>query len=378
MSKQVNSFADASWVRSREKIGRMADRIGDHFPHCSEQGVYQLAEPSWWTAGFWPGLLWLIDRDQPDEQLRGIAQQCEESLDGPLQAFERLDHDLGFMWSLTSVAQYKLLGTPASKRRALTAASHLAGRFNIQGRYIRAWNPWWEGNDNSGYAIIDCLMNMPLLYWASEVTGDPRFRHVAMAHTDTTLKHFIRTDGSVHHIIRFDPDTGEAVEAIGGQGYAAESAWSRGTAWALYGLTLGYKYTKNEDYLSAAKKVAHFFIANLPADGVPEWDFRLPTSFERKGLKDSSAGACAASALLELSRLVTPEEADVYYRHGAQLLRSLDERCGTWDVPEEEGLLRHGTGNYPEGRYIDVSLIYGDYFFVEGLAKLRGQTELFW
>ncbi len=370
------AYAAAVWERVVRKTGVLAGRIGSQFPHAAPGGVYELAEPHWWTAGFWPGLLWLLYRDGGEASLRQLAEECERRLDEPLQSYERLDHDLGFMWSLTSVANYKLTGNPESRRRALQAASHLLGRFNLQGRYIRAWNPWREGERNEGLAIMDCMMNLPLLYWASEESGDPRFRHVAVAHATTTLRHFVRADGSTHHVIRFDPETGEVAEALGGQGYAPQSAWSRGSSWALYGFTLSYKYSGDRSFLDAAKKVAHYFIANLPEDGVPEWDFRLPAGVRR--YKDSSAGACAASGLLELARLVPEEEAELYYRHGARLVRSLESVCGRWEEDAPEGLLQHGTGHYPEQKNLDVPLIYGDYFFVEALAKLRGRRDIFW
>lgn len=280
------------------------------------------------------------------------------------------------MWTLTSVASFKLLGSETSQLRALKAANYLAARFNLKGRYIRAWNPWYEGNENAGWAIIDCCMNMPLLFWASETSGDPRFRHIAEAHMDTVLTHFVRPDGSVYHIIRFDPVTGERMEGLGGQGYAPESAWSRGTAWAIYGLTLAYHHTGKLDYLHAAKRVTHFFLAQLPEDYVPHWDFRAPA--EARIYRDSSAGACAASGLLLLAEKLGETEGEVYRGSAERILGSLYQNYGTWDDSNEEGLLLHGTSHYPEGRNIDVPLIYGDFFYVEGLARLKGKGPFYW
>ncbi|MCI3927067.1 glycoside hydrolase family 88 protein [Paenibacillus sp. TRM 82003] len=354
-----------------------SERIGDRFPHASVDGSYKLEPAHWWTAGFWPGLLWLLYRDTGNERFRTIAESCEAQLDSVIADYYKLDHDIGFMWTLTSVARFKLLGEADSKRRALLAANLLSARFNIEGRYIRAWNPWRPGDRNEGWAIIDCMMNLPLLHWASDETGDPRFKHVAKAHADTVLEHFIRPDGSVYHIVIFDPATGERIGANGGQGYAEESAWSRGAAWALYGMALSYQHTGDERYLAAAKRVAHFFIANLPEDDVPHWDFRLPEGIEK--YRDSSAGACAACGLLLLSKQVGAVEAELYRAPAERMLRSLYENYGAWDT-EEEGLILHGTSHYPEGKNVDVPLIYGDYFFAEGLATLlgHGQEELFW
>ncbi len=369
-------WVEEAWRRTLAKTKWTNERIGASFPHASQGGRYVLEEPYWWTAGFWPGMLWLLYEGGGDEEFRRAAEACEEKLDAVLDGYDRLDHDLGFMWLLTSVANDKLNGGEASRRRAFKAANYLAGRFNPQGRYIRAWNPWNEGEDNSGYAIIDCAMNVNLLYWAFRESGDLRYKHVAEAHMGTVLKHFIRPDGSVRHIVRFDPETGEVAEYIGGQGFGPESAWSRGTAWALYGLALAYHHTGREEYANGAKQVAHFFLSQLPEDRVPHWDFRAPE--ETKHLRDSSAGACAACGLLLLGSLLPEAERDSYRIAGERILESLYVRYGSFEDPAEEGLILHGTSHYPERKNMDVPLIYGDYFFVEGLARLRGARMIPW
>lgn len=370
------AWVEEAWQKVNSKVERTSVRIGANFPHASVKGNYHLESPSWWTAGFWPGLLWLLYRDTKNNSFKEIAEKCEEQLDHVITDYYKLDHDMGFMWTLTSVARYKLLNDQDSKRRALLVANLLMGRFNASGNYIRAWNPWHEDEDNAGWAIIDCLMNLPLLFWATEITGDPRYSIVAKKHGETVLEHFIRKDGSVYHIIRFDPETGERVEAIGGQGFAPESAWSRGASWAVYGLSLLYKYTKEDKYLQAAKNVSHFFLANLPEDYVPHWDFRLPENITKH--RDSSAGAIAACGLLLLSQQVSETESKIYKESGIKMIKSLYENYGAWGTLEEDGLILEGTSHYPEGKNIDVPLIYGDYFFVEGLAVLKGNRQLFW
>jgi len=370
------TWVDEAWAKSLDKTLRNSVRIGGRFPHASKGGVYELAGPEWWTAGFWPGMLWLLYGESGREELRTLAQECEDQLDAVLDAYVRLDHDLGFMWTLTSVANYKLTGSDVSRIRAMKAANYLAARFNLKGRYIRAWNPWREGERNEGIAIIDCCMNTPLLFWASRTSGDPRYAHIAEAHLDTVLRHFIREDGSVYHMINFNPETGEMLEGLGGQGYASESAWSRGSAWAIYGLTLAYHHTGKREYLTAAQRTATFFLSRLPEDHVPAWDFRAPK--ELQSLRDSSAGSCAASGLLLLAEKSGGEDADFYRAWGERILKSLFEKYGDWDNPVEEGLLLHGTSNYPQGTNIDVPLIYGDYYFVEGLARLKGCGPFYW
>jgi unsaturated chondroitin disaccharide hydrolase len=369
-------WVQRAWTHTVNKVAITSKRIGDGFPHASVDGRYKLEPASWWTAGFWPGLLWLIYRDTKDESLKQLAESCEKQLDQVIADYYKLDHDIGFMWTLTSVARYKLLGSDDSKRRALLAANLLAARFNVAGNFIRAWNPWREGDCNEGWAIIDCMMNLPLLYWASKETGDPRYKHVAIRHADMVLEHFIRPDGSVNHIVIFDPETGEKLGVNGGQGYAPESAWSRGTAWAIYGMSLSYHHTGKEEYLLAAKRVAHFFVSNLPEDYVPYWDFRLPEDVP--AYRDSSAGACAACGLLLLAEQVTVHEAPLYRKAGERILYSLYVNYGSWESDEEEGLIMHGTSHYPERKNIDVPLIYGDYYFVEGISRLKGHRELIW
>ncbi|GBG08407.1 glycosyl hydrolase [Paenibacillus agaridevorans] len=364
-------WVDEAWSKMVEKIDQTSPIIGAGFPHVSKEGKYDCTGPHFWTAGFWPGLLWLVFRDTNNGELKRIAEACESAMDACIDEYRNLHHDVGFMWSLTSVANYKLTGSEESKLRALKAAAWLASRFNIRGNFIRAWN----GESRTGLAIIDCMMNLSLLFWASDAIKDPRYKHIAVEHANTVLREFIREDGSVYHIVQFDPETGERVGALGGQGFAPESAWARGAAWALYGLAICYKYTKEDKYLQGSKKVAHFFLANLPEDLVPYWDFRLTT--QEGAPRDSSAASIAASGLLLLAELLPAEEGRLYGTAARRMLKSMADHYVIWDA-SDEAILPHGTGHWPAGKNIDVGLIYGDYYFVEALSKLRGQTELFW
>jgi len=364
------SFYIKAWEDSVNKVKETSKRIGASFPHACKNGFYDNSYPSWWTNGFWPGILWLMYKVEKEESFAEIAKEVENKLDEVIQNYYGIDHDAGFLWILSSVAQYKILKSEKSKQRALHVANLLAGRFNPKGSFIRAWN----GEGKEGWAIVDCLMNLPLLYWASEETRDPRYRHIAQAHADMALKYFVREDGSVCHIVSFDPENGEFIEVKGGQGYAPSSSWSRGTAWALYGFALSYKYTKDERYLNAAKKVAHYFVSALPADYVPYWDFRINPEGEPR---DTSAAAIAASGLIEISRLVSDGEKQMYLDSAQKILKSLYENYSNFGK-SDESLLREGTSNKPEKTNINVGLIYGDYFFVEALYKLLGNSELFW
>ena len=362
-------WANEIWQNIIKKVEHTSKRISDSFPHISKDGKYDDNDLDWWTNGFWPGLLWLIYTDTRDDGLKNIAELCEEKLGKPLFEYEKLHHDVGFMYELSAVANYRLTGNKKSRIRGLVAASHLASRFNIKGNFIRAWNN--EPNvDVSGWAIIDCMMNLPLLYWASEQLNDPRYKHIAMAHADTVMREFVRADGSVNHIVCFDPETGECIGNKGGQGYAEGSSWSRGQAWALYGFVLSYIYTGKQEYLETAKKIAHYFLSNISDDYIPLCDFRAP---KEPIIKDSTAGAIAACGLIEISRLVKPFESEMYMNNAIKILKALEEKCVNWNF-DEEAILTMGTVAYD--RNINVPIIYGDYFFAEAISKLKGAKIL--
>lgn len=368
------NWADEALYRSLLKTEQNIIRIGKRFPHVAYDGVYNNEPASCWTSGFWPGLLWLLYEKTGAEAALSLARKLEECLDGVLDGFVTLHHDVGFMWLLSAVKDYKLTGNEPSRIRGLKAASHLAGRFNPAGRFIRAWTD--EVNPNSkGWVIIDSMMNIPLLFWASKELKDPRFFHIAAAHADTVLKHFIRPDHTSAHIISFDPYTGERMEELGGQGKSPGSAWARGQAWAIYGMAAAYRETGNTAYLTASVNVADYYLAHLPEDKVPYWDFR--TDDQDKWVLDSSASACAASGLVELAGLVRDAEEREYYRSQAlAILKGLYENYTDYSEGQQ-GILLNGTVNYAGKKHVNVPIIYGDYFFVEALIKLEHEVHVF-
>ncbi|CAG7636195.1 glycoside hydrolase family 88 protein [Paenibacillus allorhizosphaerae] len=365
------AYIDNVMQRLQTKVDRMIEQIGAKCPHVAkEDGQYDDTPSHAWTSGFWPGLLWIMHDVTGKPHYRDAAWSWDENIEqwlaGPLVGpGQGLHHDVGFQFLPTAVIKHTLTGDEDGLRRGLQAANFLAGRFNPAGSFIRAWN-----RDHIGWAIVDCMMNLSILFWASESSRDPRFKHIAVAHANTALRHFVRPDGSTNHIVVFDPETGEAVESLGGQGYGPHSAWSRGASWAIYGFANTYRYTADQRYLEAAKRVAHFFLASLPDDHVPHWDFRTETLEGEP--RDSSAAAIAASGLLEIADHVPEAEARFYTQSAKKMLHSLTERYATWDRPEHEAILLHGTGNKPSEMNIDVSLIYGDYYYVESFAKLSG------
>lgn len=383
MTRKTNAFdarVPALWEKTLAKTERMKARLGRTVPHATKDGVYDDTRIDWWTSAFWPGMLWIAYDMTGNAAFREAAWDYDERMERRFLEPNRFHHDVGFQFLPTAVMKHRLTGDEDARRRGLFAANFLAGRFNLAGGFLRAWNDVDDPNvwnrDNAGWAIIDSMMNVPLLFWASAETGDPRFRHVALAHSDTVLRRFVREDGSVAHISRFDPATGSFLGWIGGQGFAPDSAWSRGAAWALHGLAVAGRYSGEARYVDASRRIADFFLASLEEDGVPLWDFRVePRAGEPR---DTSAAACAASGLLELAALL-PEPDGAAYREAADLLlAALADGYASWDDPSYDGLLREATGHRPEGTNVGVSLIYGDYFFVEALAKRAGwQRRIF-
>lgn len=328
---------------------------------------------SWWTNGFWAGMLWLMYHETKNESYKEIANISENRLDTAFEFYEGLHHDVGFMWLLSSVANYRLTGNLTSRKRGLHAANLLAGRYNPAGEFIRAWNDFDPNSNTKGWAIIDCMLNIPLLYWASDEIGDPRFKQIAIKHADTAMNAFVRPDGSVNHIVEFNYEEGGIVKSYGGQGYSEGSSWSRGQTWGIYGFVLSYIHTGKPEYLDTAKRIAHYFIANICDDYIPNVDFRAP---KEPALKDATAGAIAACGLIEISRHVPEYEKDLYLNAAIKILKALDKKCCNWTL-EEDSILQMCSASYHEETH-HYPIIYGDYYFMEAIYKLKGNDILLW
>lgn len=360
--------------RLLSKVEVQHDRIGDIVPYISCGGRYpedySAKNPYWWTNGFWAGMLWQMYNATGKYKFIRTAVRIEEKLEPVLSCSGKLDHDIGFLWSPTAVAHYRVTGDESAHTRAENAAVILAGRYNPAGEYIRAWN----GEANEGSLIIDSMMNLPLLYWMSEESGDPRFAAVAVRHADTTAKLLVRDDGSCRHIAMLDPENGELRAYPAGAAYSPESAWSRGHAWAIYGFALSFRHTKELRFLNTAKKIAHYFIANITRSGyVPLCDFRAPKEPARY---DTSAGACAACGLLMIAEQVNCLERDLYIYPARSILKELSRHYVNW-TDTEDGLLQMGRVSYGTGRGYD-NLIYGDYYFLEAMLMLFHRELFIW
>ena len=369
MRKTCSDFTEQTAEKLKRKMpGSLKAAEGLAFiPYTVQQGKWAPGPFDgicWWTNGFWPAEMWAMWRMTGEDAYRREAERAEEMLDGAFRDFDHLHHDVGFMWLISAGADFRMTGNDLSRKRTLLAANLLAGRFNPAG-FIRAWN-----DDHTGWAIIDCMMNLNLLYRASEMTGDPRFRKIAMIHADTAMKYFVRPDGSCNHIVIFDPENLEVKDIPAGQGYAPGSAWSRGQAWALYGFALSYLHTGRQEYLDTSMRAADSFIAYVKDDWIPRCDFRQP---EDDPLKDACAGAIAACGLLELARAT---ERKTYFDAAVNLLQALEKGCTDWNG-SEPAILKYCTGSY-HGNDHNIAMIYADFFFTEAVLKLQGDDFLFW
>lgn len=373
ISESEVKWAEEIFARMEKKLSAECDRIGSAMPYIPTDGHYSDMSKEhlgWWTNSFWAGILWQMYHATGEQKYADSAIGLEKTLEKTLENYRGLDHDLGFLWLHTAVAHYRLLGDKDAEKRGLHAAAILSSRFQPAGNYFRAWN-----RTNESEAIVDCLMNLPLLYWGSKTSGDPSWKTLAMAHADTALEHILRPDGSSNHIVKFDWETGEITEKPGGQGYAEGSSWTRGLAWAIYGTALSYRHTGKQEYLDASKRTAHYFIANAALDDYDVViDFRAP---REPVYYDNTAAVCAACGLLELSEHVGEYEKDLYVVSALRLLHKITERFCNWNV-EEDGITTAGSACYHNEKDREVPIIYGDYFLLEAVLRILDRDFLIW
>lgn len=392
-TKRTNQeWLDEVYDKIQGKMKAECARVGTMIPYSPKNGRYHDLDAAmginFWTNGFWPGILWQMYGATGDEAYRKAAEGVEDRMDAILQGFDMVDHDAGFLFLLSAVADYRKTGNPKSRSRGLHAANLLAGRYNSEGKFIRAWNdsifegadiPDWMKTDAgvSGWMIIDCMMNIPLLYWAAKEANDPRYMHVAFNHAKTAQQYVVRPDGSCNHIVAINPITGEFLDNPGGQGYEKGSSWSRGQSWAVYGFALSYRHTGDQSFLDTAKRCAHYCIANLAVNGwLPLVDYRQP---EEPLKYDSTAGMITACGLLEIAEHVGEHEKRFYTKAAYHILRACDEKFNNWD-PEVDSIVDGGTFFYhdPSGENTNVPIIYGDYYFIEAVLRLKGKALFLW
>ena len=347
--------------------------LGANFKACSsENSFYKPTDNIDWTEGFYTGELWLTYELTGDEHIKEIALS---QLDSHLERMEKrifIDHhDMGFLFSLSCVAAYKLTGSELGKKTALLAADNLISRFQKVGGFIQAWGEL--GAPDNYRLIIDCLLNLPLLYWATEVTGNERYAYCAKSHIQTALSCIIREDHSTYHTHFFNKETGKPTYGVTHQGYRDGSAWARGQAWGIYGTALSYKYIQDPTYIPLFKKITDFFLSHLPSDLVPYWDFDFTDGTTEP--KDSSAAAIAICGMLEMSKYLSAEDATYYTSTAKKMLKALVDGYAVKDPTYSNGQLLHGTyaKSSPYNTCPDIGVdecnTWGDYFYVEALDR---------
>jgi unsaturated chondroitin disaccharide hydrolase len=319
-----------------------------------------------WTSGFYSGSLWYMYDFTKDKKWEQAARKWTAGLEK--EKYNTHTHDLGFMLYCSFGNGLRLTGDPAYKEILLQGAKSLSKRFNPVTGVIKSWDHGkWQFP-----VIIDNMMNLELLFWATKVSGDSSFYKIAVSHANTTLKNHFRPDNSSYHVLNYDTLTGDVIEKITAQGYANESAWARGQAWGMYGYTVAYRETKDKRYLDQAVKIADFFLKhpNLPKDKVPYWDFNAPNIPNEE--RDASAAAIMASGLLELSVHANRKD---YKTSAEEILTSLSTPAYLASTgSNHDFILMHSVGHKPAKSEIDVPIIYADYYYIEGLLRYRNMN----
>lgn len=343
----------------------------DDFPELTRDGQWTRVPGGGWVGGHWTGLIWLSYAHSQDPALLDQALAWTKRL-APRQ-YDLGTHDLGFLFELSYILGNRLTGDPELKPPAIQAARSLIRRFNEKGRYIQAWRSIDAAPEWRGRAIIDTMMNLYLLYWAAQETSDPNFARIATAHADTVLRYQVRPDWSTAHCIDFNPDTGIFLKQDTHQGLSSTSCWSRGQAWAVYGFTETYRWTKNAAYLEAARRLAEYMLRRNPSNRVPFWDYDSPLI--PNDVRDTSAASILASALLNLGRSEPDEnQAHHWQIEASAILASLWQNY-TSRGTSEPSILLHATRSKPAG-FMDHGLVYGDYYFLEALTRLAAPELL--
>lgn len=354
------------------RIRQNYEQYSDAFPSYGDGDKRYLITPNEnWLASFWAGLLWLVYAETGDEVDLQNATRLLSSFEDRITKRIRLNHDLGFLFLLSARAQYLLQGDDDAKALMLRAADELYARFRPAGQYIQAWKEL-DNEEEAGRIIIDCMMNLPLLFLATRETGDQKYHNAALAHAKKSQQYLIREDASTYHTYLFNPSDGSPIAPKTHQGFADNSLWARGQGWAIYGFTMAAEWTGDETFINTAQEAVDRYFAEAPIDDIAPYDLRLTD--DAPVYPDSSADAIVAGGLLRLADL-TGEQ--VYRDKAQSLLMMLYEKA--FDTRSDaQGLLLHSTQHAPHHYGVDTYTIFGDYFFLEGLMRLSGKAPDFW
>lgn len=367
---ELGEKVTTSWLSAQidfcvQQIQKNMQRFGTDFPSaCATNGKYRIKPNDDWTNGFWTGMLWLAYEWTGGEEFKERAMENIQSFQQRLDNHFVLDHhDIGFLYSPSAGAGYHLTGDTLCRSELLQAAEVLIARFQEMGNFIQAWGGY--GDPKEYRLIIDSLINLPLLFEASKLSGNPKYANIAVKHYRTVLKTVIRENATTYHTYYFDPKSGKPTHGATHQGKSDDSIWARGQSWAVLGIPLNESCLGSIGVPRIYSKIVDVFLENLPADLVPYWDFDF--NDEHPSDKDSSALAIAACGLLEAEKLTAYPEAKAL---AAGMIYQLGELYTAKHSPENEGLLLHGVYAHAEGKGIDEPNLWGDYFYFEVLMRL--------
>ncbi|WP_195632394.1 glycoside hydrolase family 88 protein [Enterocloster bolteae] len=380
---------EAAGFLTREEVTAAMDRVADQvrcnmeyfgtrFPSSATRNqTYGVIDNIEWTDGFWTGLLWLCYEYTGDDAFKNLALKNVDSFLNRVEKRIELDHhDLGFLYSLSCVAGYKLTGSAEGRKAGLLAADKLMERFQEKGGFIQAWGELGARDNYS--LIIDCLLNIPLLHWAFLETGNPVYRNAAVRHYEAACNNVIRDDASAYHTFYFDPGTGEPLKGVTRQGYSDDSAWARGQAWGIYGIPLNYRYVKDDSAFNLFQGMTNYFLNRLPEDQVCYWDLIFTDGSNQS--RDSSAAAIGVCGIHEMLKYLPEVESDKNtYRHAMHcILRSLMERYTAPEIKPGNPVLLHGVYSWHSGKGVDEGNIWGDYYYMEALMRFYKDWNLYW
>lgn len=373
---------DKAWIMEalhyvKEKTDENLPVFRDTFPASnSEKLIYPHWENFEWTPGFYTGMLWLLYEETGEQKYLDALGPLIETFKERLQDDTRLEtHDIGFLYSLSTLAGYKVLGGGQYLELSKRAADRLMVRYHPKAQIIQAWGNL-ENPEERGRMIIDCLLNLSLLYDISSITGDSRYREAAFHHAKQAQAYLVRDDASTYHTFYMDVETGKPIRGTTAQGYSDQSAWARGQAWGVYGFVLSYVHTKDISFLETAMRIADYYLERLPQDYIPYWDLYFQAGDE---YRDSSAAAILACGLLEISKHLplTDSRKYVYEETAVRIIRSLSENYTTKGECSN-GILKHAVYSIPSGNGVDECCIWGDYFYLEALMRLLKPWNMYW
>lgn len=368
-----NIIMDKAIEYAVKTVEKSLDYFYDCFPtEQSRDLVFGKFENVSWTPGFYAGLLWLTYELTGREAVLKSAKHHSRLFHERLKTKTELEHhDMGFLFSLSSMADYTVTGDTEAMHDGLEAAGWLMKRYQPEGRFIQAWGAL---DDPQAYRfIVDCLLNLPLLFRAHELTGEKWYYDAAYNHMCTAVKNIIRDDASTYHTFFFDKETNMPLRGETHQGFSDDSCWSRGQAWAVYGLALCYHYTKDENIIPVFNRVTEYFIEHLPEDFVPYWDLCFGDGSGEP--RDTSAAAIAVCGILEMEKYYP----NARFKDAAErMVRSLSDKYTTADRPESNGILKDGMYSRKHGHEPECTS-WGDYFYLEALMRMKNRDwKMYW